>query len=133
MVCGCSVIDLATCISDSLGFRVFTRLVIKTQRVSFFAFLTGEDSSRVTNISNVANVLDNKHNDGTGPTFICEGICLRIVSFVDKGILCLLESLYYSFFRVGWEARLLNHVKVKVIPEEISTLAASMAIVDTEI
>lgn len=107
--------------------------MIKTQRVNLFAFFTRQNSPRISYICDIANVLDNKDDDRARATLVRELISFRIINFIHESVFSLLKSFDNSIFRISWKARLLNHIEVEVVSQEISALASAVAIIDTKV
>lgn len=107
--------------------------MIKTEWVSLLTLLTRQDSTAISYICNIAHVMDNENHYGAGSTFVCEDPGYWIVYFCHESTLCFLKTIYDGLFRVCREARLLYHKEMQAIPQKVSALTPSMAIIDAKV
>ena len=95
----------------------------------------GEHSSAVADVGDVAGVSHDEGHDGAGTRSLNEGgipILVGGEAHLHEAVLSFLEALENGLLRVPGEAVLLDYEVMQVVPQELSTCVASMAIVDAE-
>ena len=127
--------DYSVCLS------LLIRLMIFWQFKHTSTSVRAHYSSAVSNISNITDVINNKHNYGTAARVINEsfvvcfsrlfhGLISSVFNNFKEEVLSLHEAISNCFNGICRERLLLNYELMKIVSQEVSTWSTSMAVIN---
>ena len=123
------LINLTSIVLNSVKFSFFIWTMILWQIVNSHPTFRWHNCSTVTNISHIAFSFDSKNNDRARSWFIKSR---ALISNFQKSFFSNSAPIFECLNWISWKAVLSNNNLMKMIFEEISTHATSMAIIDSK-
>lgn len=124
------LVHFAARVKNPLLFMDIIWFVVKRKVDAKVSTVSAQNRSTVANIDDEYPLLDQKSNDGTGPTTVqhVRPSSCEVFYCVKKVVFCFLVAVDNCLPWVLWEKRVFDNELVKVVSQEVSAGVASMAV-----